>query len=62
MRLDGFWFLVTIVCLIWYTVLTLYVGVRGVPEIGRLIRVLRRQRPLDEPAASPTPKTPEARS
>jgi hypothetical protein len=41
MWLETFWHVITIICLIWYFALTVYVAARGGPEIIRLVHALR---------------------
>jgi hypothetical protein len=41
MWLETFWQVVTILCLVWYSILTVYVAARGGPEIVRLVQALR---------------------
>ena len=38
---ETFWLVVTCVCVAWYTALTIYVGIRGLPELIQLTRTLR---------------------
>lgn len=42
MTLQGFWWLLTIVCLVWYSTVTVYVAVRGIVDIRTMLRQLAR--------------------
>ena len=39
----GFWWLLTWACVVWYSTLTLYVAVKGVHDIGSMLRELGRK-------------------
>ena len=38
---STFWWLLTIVCLVWYSTITLYVAVRGATDIKEMLARLR---------------------
>jgi hypothetical protein len=35
-----FWFLLTIACVVWYSTITVYVGIRGAGDIKHMLRDL----------------------
>lgn len=37
---QGFWWFMTVACLIWYSTVTVYVAVRGVLDIKHMLRRL----------------------
>jgi hypothetical protein len=39
--LETFWWLLLIACLVWYTVLTVYVGIRGAWDIQAMLQRLK---------------------
>jgi hypothetical protein len=39
-----FWWLLTWLCLVWYSTLTIYVAVKGVRDIRRMLTQLRGRR------------------
>lgn len=51
MRLETFWFALTVACLVWYSTITVYVAVRAVWDIrnmlGRLQATQDEQSPGD---------------
>ncbi len=40
MKLETFWFVLTVACLVWYATISLYVAVRAVWDIRRMLRRL----------------------
>jgi hypothetical protein len=40
----GFWWLLSWACVLWYGTLTAYVAVKGVRDIGRMLRRLGKSR------------------
>lgn len=47
----GFWWILTVACLVWYSTITVYVAIRGAMDIrGMLGRLAEMQENPDEPA------------
>jgi hypothetical protein len=44
-----FWWLVTMACLLWYSVITVYVGVKGVLDIKHMLNRLAVNQAKDKP-------------
>lgn len=40
---HGFWWLLTLACLAWYSTVTIYVAIRGVLDIKQMLRRLGRR-------------------
>jgi len=51
MLLQWFWWVVAMACVIWYIVMTLYVGVRGAIDIRTMLRNLSAQKKAEDAAA-----------
>lgn len=43
-----FWFGITMACVIWYSVITLYVAVRGALDIRTMLRHLARRHEINK--------------
>jgi hypothetical protein len=39
----GFWWLLTWACVVWYSTLTLYVAVKGLRDIGKMLQELEKK-------------------
>ncbi|HEY4310673.1 MAG TPA: hypothetical protein VGN12_14585 [Pirellulales bacterium] len=48
-----FWWLLTIICLVWYSTVTIYVSVRGARDIKNMLTRLERSQDADEEIAAP---------
>ena len=48
-----FWFLLVVACVLWYSTITVYVSIKGVFDIRRMLRSLRDgfSHPTEEPPA-----------
>jgi len=46
--IANFWWLLTIICLVWYSTVTVYVGVRGARDIQNMLARLDQTREADE--------------
>jgi hypothetical protein len=42
MRTHWFWYLLAAACVIWYCVITVYVAIRGVSDIRKMLARLRQ--------------------
>jgi hypothetical protein len=40
----GLWWLLTWACVVWYGTLTLYVGIKGLRDIGTMLRELAKKK------------------
>ena len=38
---HGFWWLLTVACILWYCTLTVYIAIRGGFDIKKMLRALR---------------------
>lgn len=45
MRGHEFWFLLTVLAVVWYSTVTVYVAVRGAADIRNMLRRLKERRP-----------------
>lgn len=57
MRLETFWFILTVACLVWYSTITVYVAIRAVWDIRNMLARLQAtqdEQPPDEPNDSET--------
>ena len=50
MNMGGhpFWYLLTAVCVIWYSTITVYVAIKGVVDIQGMLKRLREQGSITE--------------
>ncbi len=49
--LHWFWWVVAMACVVWYVVMTFYVGVRGAIDIRTMLRNLSAQKEAEDAAA-----------
>ena len=47
-----FWYLLTVACLVWYSTITIYVGIRGAFDIKNMLARLERLQSAEEDARS----------
>ena len=48
---HGFWWLLCMACIMWYSTITVYVAVRGCFEIRRMLQRLKEDQPeVDSPS------------
>lgn len=43
MKEHGFWFLLTWVCVVWYSTITVYVAIKGAFDIREMLQRLRQK-------------------
>jgi hypothetical protein len=48
-----FWWLLTIVCLVWYATVTVYVGIRGAWDIKNMLARLEKLQDAEKDGESP---------
>jgi hypothetical protein len=48
---EGFWFVLTIACVVWYSTITVYVAIRGFFDIKSMLARLAQQQPPADPDA-----------
>ena len=53
MNKHWFWLLLTIMCVLWYCTITIYVAIRGVSDIKNMLAQLSSH---SDPLADPDPK------
>jgi hypothetical protein len=42
-----FWMLLSWICVLWYSTLTVYVAIKGMGDVKRMLAQLRAQRPTE---------------
>ena len=51
-----FWWLLAMACVVWYSTITVYVGIRGCFDIKTMLRRLAERHAKDKNTSDPPPK------
>jgi hypothetical protein len=60
MTAATFWLCLTITALVWYSIITIYVSIKGVADIKHMLRRLKERSGHDEGATAQRDSTPDA--